>query len=78
GAPCMICDAPVKRNELGFEIEYTLDGGAGESNYHVHLGCYSALEFESRNFEPAQRPAGASDQVQAAAAFLSGARRSEI
>jgi hypothetical protein len=46
GAPCMVCRLPVKHEQTGLEIEYALHDGAGTSNHHVHVRCYSALETE--------------------------------
>jgi hypothetical protein len=43
GTLCIVCGAPVRRDQTGLEIEYTLDG-AGIRNHHVHVRCYSALE----------------------------------
>jgi hypothetical protein len=47
GADCTICNAPVKRDELEFEIEFARDGDdLGASMYHVHIRCFAAWEFE--------------------------------
>lgn len=49
GARCTICGAPVKHDELELEMEFAVDAGAGPSKHHVHIRCFSALEFEMRN-----------------------------
>lgn len=49
GAQCTICGAPVRHDELELEMEFTLDAGPGPSKHHVHIRCFSALEFEMRN-----------------------------
>ena len=48
GAQCTICGAPVKHDELELEMEFTLDDAPGPSKHHVHIRCFSALEFEMR------------------------------
>jgi len=49
GARCTICGEPVKHDELELEMEFSADPGAGPSKHHVHVRCFSALEFEMRN-----------------------------
>jgi hypothetical protein len=47
GASCVICDTPVKRDEVEFELEFAPDGGDPDPrNYHVHVRCFAAWEFE--------------------------------
>jgi hypothetical protein len=47
GAHCTICNAPVKRDELEFEIEFARDSDdPGASTYHVHIRCFAAWQFE--------------------------------
>jgi hypothetical protein len=47
GAPCVVCDLPVTKDELEFEIQFTHDGGnPGLDKYHVHVRCFAAWEFE--------------------------------
>jgi hypothetical protein len=47
GAHCTICSAPVKRDELEFEIEFARDGDdPAASTYHVHIRCFAAWQFE--------------------------------
>jgi len=37
----------VKRDQLEFEIQFELDGDSpGLDNYHLHLRCFAAWEFE--------------------------------
>jgi hypothetical protein len=49
GAQCTICGAPVKQDELELEMEFIPDAGPGPSTHHVHIRCFSALEFEMRS-----------------------------
>ena len=49
GAPCTICELPVRSTEMEFEIQFARDGGtpqAGLDKYHVHIRCFAAWEFE--------------------------------
>jgi hypothetical protein len=49
GAPCTICELPVRRDELEFEIQFARDEkreDAGLDKYHVHVRCFAAWEFE--------------------------------
>ena len=47
GADCTICNAPVKRDELEFEIEFARDGDdSADGTYHVHIRCFAAWQFE--------------------------------
>ena len=54
GDDCTICHAPVKCDELEFEIEFTRDGDhPGLDTYHVHIRCFAAWEFERHNLDRA-------------------------
>jgi hypothetical protein len=49
GAPCAICELPVRPTEMEFEIQFARDGGsrvAGLDKFHVHIRCFAAWEFE--------------------------------
>jgi hypothetical protein len=49
GAPCAICDLPVKRDELEFEVQFDHDrDNQGLDKYHVHTRCFAAWELERR------------------------------
>jgi hypothetical protein len=49
GAGCAICDLPVKRDELEFEVEFAHAGAnPGLDKYHVHTRCFAAWELERR------------------------------
>ena len=46
-APCTICDKPVTKAELEFEIQFARDGdNPGLDKFHVHVRCFAAWEFE--------------------------------
>jgi hypothetical protein len=51
GVACAICELPVKKDEMEFEIEFARDGNldTGLDKYHVHLRCFAAWEFERRS-----------------------------
>jgi hypothetical protein len=52
GAECSVCERPVTKEELEFEIQFEYDGSArGLDKYHVHIRCFAAWEFE-RNKPP--------------------------
>jgi hypothetical protein len=44
GGPCAICNAPLERHEVEYELQFThgLESGA----YHVHVACCMAWEAE--------------------------------
>src|SRR6266481_3910130 len=47
GAPCAVCDLPVTKDELEFEIQFSHNGdNPGLDKYHVHVRCFAAWEFE--------------------------------
>ena len=47
GATCSVCEKPVTKEEMEFEIQFARDGdNPGLDKYHVHIRCYAAWEFE--------------------------------
>ncbi len=49
GAACAICDLPVERDQMEFEIEFARNGGnPGLDKFHVHIRCFAAWELERR------------------------------
>ena len=47
GAPCGVCDLPVTKDQLEFEIQFAHDGdNPGLDKYHIHVRCFAAWEFE--------------------------------
>ena len=47
GAPCSICDLPVMKDQLEFEVEFAHDGDSpGLDKFHLHVRCFAAWEFE--------------------------------
>ena len=47
GAECAVCERPVKRDELEFEIQFAHAGAnPGLDKFHVHIRCFAAWEFE--------------------------------
>ncbi len=50
GARCVICEQPVSRDELEFEVQFAHDGdNPGLDKFHLHLRCFAAWEFERTN-----------------------------
>ena len=47
GAECAVCQLPVTKDQLEFEIQFAHDGtDPGLDKYHVHVRCFAAWEFE--------------------------------
>jgi hypothetical protein len=47
GADCAVCDLPVTKDQMEFEIQFARDGSQpGLDKYHVHVRCFAAWEFE--------------------------------
>ena len=46
GASCTICELPVQRDEMEFEIEFDTPG---LDKFHVHVRCLAAWELERRS-----------------------------
>jgi hypothetical protein len=49
GATCAVCDLPVRRDELEFEIEFARDDqdlDAWLDKFYGHIRCFAAWEFE--------------------------------
>jgi hypothetical protein len=50
GASCTICELPVGREEMEFEIQFEHDYPApGLDKFHIHVRCFAAWEFERRS-----------------------------
>jgi len=55
GAGCLICERPVSKDELEFEIEFARDGDSpGLDKFHLHVRCFAAWELE-RSKPPRER-----------------------
>ena len=50
GADCPVCEAPVKADELEYEIEFARGGGPADK-HHVHVRCFVEWELERRSIE---------------------------
>jgi hypothetical protein len=46
GASCSVCERPVSKQEMEFEIQFVRDGDTDLDKFHVHLWCFAAWEFE--------------------------------
>jgi hypothetical protein len=47
GAACSVCEKPVTKEEMEFEIQFARDGdNPGLDKFHVHIRCFAAWEFE--------------------------------
>jgi hypothetical protein len=74
GACCAVCGKPVKRDELGFELDFRRDDDVPDvGNTHVHIQCFEAWEIERRNYEAARETVSSSDQARWGAPLACGA-----
>ena len=47
GAPCAVCEKPVTRDEVEYELQFAHDGATpGLDKYHLHLRCFAVWELE--------------------------------
>jgi hypothetical protein len=47
GATCAVCERPVSKQEMEFEIQFARDGdNPGLDKFHVHVRCFAAWELE--------------------------------
>jgi hypothetical protein len=52
GVACVICGAPVKHDEMGYEIEFSpADADSDVGNYHLHVRCFAVWESEREMLE---------------------------
>jgi hypothetical protein len=57
GAACSVCDLPIGKDQLEFEIQFVHDGKEpGLDKYHVHVRCFAAWEFERHGVRAAPPP----------------------
>ncbi len=64
GAHCTICDRPIGRNEVEFELQFARNGASSLGNYHVHPRCFAAWELEREDGDVASGsvlPAGSTE-----------------
>ena len=53
GALCAVCERPVTKQEMEFEIQFARDGdNPGLNKFHVHIRCFAAWEFERSKAQP--------------------------
>ena len=49
GAPCAVCELPVERSEMEFEVQFETNGHTpGLDKFHLHRRCFAAWEFERK------------------------------
>ncbi len=53
GQCCKICDQPVERDKLGYELEFVDEDDPERATCHVHVRCLAAWESVCRDFEAA-------------------------
>jgi hypothetical protein len=50
-APCTICEKPVTREQVEYEIQFAHDGATpGLDKYSLHIRCFAAWEMERTKF----------------------------
>ena len=51
-ARCAVCEKPVTRDELEYEVQFAHDGASpGLDKYHLHLRCFAVWELERTKFD---------------------------
>jgi hypothetical protein len=56
GAPCALCDRPVGRNEVEYELEFFSDEGRlAARNPRVHVKCFLAWRDATQDLEAATK-----------------------
>jgi hypothetical protein len=53
GAPCAVCDRPVRPDELEIELKYS-ERAKDSPNYHFHVRCHRSWEIECLIFSRAK------------------------
>jgi hypothetical protein len=47
GAVCAVCELPIERHEMEFDVQFARDGrDPGLDKYYLHSRCFAAWEFE--------------------------------
>ena len=47
GAECTVCELPVTKHQMEFEIQFARDAdNPGLDKFHVHVRCFAAWELE--------------------------------
>jgi hypothetical protein len=47
GAPCSVCEKPVTREQVEYEVQFAHDGpNPGLDRLHLHLRCFAVWELE--------------------------------
>ena len=74
GQRCAICTEVLDREEMGFDLEFAGAGPAGSAiNYHAHVRCFAAWEFERDSFGTVdQSSRGSFTNAQASRAAVHG------
>ena len=58
GAICTVCNLPITKDELEFEIQFVRDGTTQDSTSATSISaCFAAWEFERRHGAMGEQPA---------------------
>ena len=54
GNECAVCQRPVTKEEMELEIEFATPTGGGPelAQFHLHVRCFAAWEFERKKAGP--------------------------
>jgi hypothetical protein len=54
GVPCIVCEAPVRRDQREVEIQFAYDGDDRRlDKFHLHVRCFAVWQLERIADEPA-------------------------
>jgi hypothetical protein len=59
GSPCIICEKPIARDQVAYELQF-VHGGAtpGLDKFPLHQRCFAAWEFERAKTDRSRGPSG--------------------
>jgi hypothetical protein len=46
GLPCVVCDQPIARNDLEYEVQFAVAPGKPLQSYRFHRRCHAAWQLE--------------------------------
>jgi hypothetical protein len=58
GLPCDVCDQPIERDDLEYELEFATDPARPPQAYRFHRRCHAAWQLERTS---TRNPGGATE-----------------
>ena len=52
GLPCAVCDRPIDRDDLEYELEFASELGTPPQPYRFHRRCHAAWQLERTTTRP--------------------------